>query len=350
MGADVLPVAANGLVQDDGVLALLGDVFNALPVAVLVVDARREIVMFNHEAELLLGHRSADVLGKTVDVFIPDPLRAGHAEHHDAYLADPAPRKMGANRDLLARRADGTLVPVEIALKPIPGTVGPMVIAAIIDLSARKALEAQALAANAELERRVGERTAELEHSLREQRHMLQRLEAAHADLERLTREDPLTGLANRREFAERLAVEYERSVRHEHPLTVAMLDLDHFKAVNDAHGHAMGDEVLRHIGAIVRGQCRIADLPARYGGEEFVLALPDTSLLEARSLCERIRGAVEAHDWDAIVAGLRVTVSIGIAMRAPDESADEAVAAADQQLYEAKRRGRNRVCVRSTA
>jgi diguanylate cyclase (GGDEF)-like protein len=136
--------------------------------------------------------------------------------------------------------------------------------------------------------------------------------------------------------------------VRHELPLSVAMLDLDFFKRVNDAWGHAIGDEVLRHVAAILRAQCRTVDLPARYGGEEFVIALPDTSLLEASALCERIRAAVQEHHWAAIQPGLALTISIGVAMREPVDTAQSLVEAADQALYEAKHGGRNRVVSRT--
>jgi diguanylate cyclase (GGDEF)-like protein/PAS domain S-box-containing protein len=329
---------------------LVDEILEALPVAVIVVDDHQRIRQVNQAAELLLGYRRAELPGQPVEVLVPEAFRAEHRVRHRDYLAAPVARRMGANRELLARRADGGLLPVEVALQPIRTSDGLFVIAVVLDISARKALEARNRADRTELERQVRIRTAELESGLREQLETLRHLEAARNELERLTREDPLTGLANRREFAARLAVEYERSVRHEHPLSVAMLDLDRFKAVNDRHGHAVGDDVLRRIGAIVRGQCRTADVPARYGGEEFVIALPDTGLLEARTLCERIRRGIEAHDWDALAPGLRVTASFGIAMRSPEESADEVVAAADHQLYEAKRAGRNRVCVRSQA
>jgi diguanylate cyclase (GGDEF)-like protein/PAS domain S-box-containing protein len=311
-----------------GVLpVLVSEILEALPVAVLVVDARQRIREFNAEASRLFGYRREQLLGAPLDCLLPESVRASHAEWVRRFAERPEPRSMGSNRDLLARRADGSLVPVEIALKPIRTGDELFVIAAVLDISARKALEQRVLADKAELERQVRERTAELE---------------------RLTREDPLTGLANRREFDARLALEHDRAVRHELPLSVAMLDLDWFKRVNDAWGHAIGDEVLRHVAAILRAQCRTVDLPARYGGEEFVIALPDTSLLEAKALCERIRIAVQEHDWPAIQPGLALTISIGVAMREPVDTAQALVEAADQALYEAKHGGRNRVAIRA--
>lgn len=327
----------------DGILALVGDIFESLPVAVLVVDAERRIVMANRELEALLGFRRRELLGQALEILLPEAVRAAHAVHHRSYLDAPVARRMGENRDLLARRADGSTIPVEIALKPMSGADGPVVIAAILDLSARKALEKQSREANAELERRVRERTAELERSNRDKLQMLEALERARADMELLSRLDSLTGLANRREFEQRLAEE-RRGRRGDRPLCLAMLDLDHFKRVNDRFGHAVGDEVLRQLGAILQRQCRVADIVSRHGGEEFALALPDTALEEGLAICERIRRAAAGHDWSRLQPGLQVTISAGVVQRLPGESSETALARADRLLYQAKRRGRDRV------
>jgi diguanylate cyclase (GGDEF)-like protein len=219
-----------------------------------------------------------------------------------------------------------------------------MVIAAIVDISARKALEDQARETNAELERRVKERTAELERSNRDKQGMLDCLERARLELERLSRQDSLTGLANRREFEARVALEQQRSERNDSPMCLAMLDLDHFKQVNDCFGHALGDEVLRRIGTILRNQCRTIDAVSRHGGEEFALALPDTDRAEAIATCERIRRAVEAYSWRDLHPQLRLTISIGVTRRMRGEEATHALGRADRLLYDAKRMGRNRV------
>jgi len=326
--------AQEALAPADVLPSLVAEVLEALPVAVVVVDAGGRIAQMNREAERMLGHRRRDLLGRHINVLLPDRICAQHEDWRRAYMSAPEPRQMGANRDLSCLRADGSLLPVEIGLKPIHTDSGDFVVAAILDISARKELERRTQADKAELERLVQERTAGLER--------------ARAELERLSREDALTGLANRREFDARLAIESERSVRHEHPLAIAMLDLDHFKAVNDHHGHAVGDEVLRQVGHILEHHSRAADLAARYGGEEFVLALPDTSLAEARSLCERMRQAIAGFDWATVAPGLSVTISIGVAMRNAEESGTETVAAADRCLYEAKHHGRNQVWART--
>ncbi|HEX2202825.1 MAG TPA: diguanylate cyclase [Longimicrobium sp.] len=177
--------------------------------------------------------------------------------------------------------------------------------------------------------------------ALREAQDQL-RLQAA--ELERLAREDAVTGLCNRRELDARLALEWERARRFGRELTVAMADLDHFKAVNDRFSHAVGDRVLREVAAIFRRGTRQVDVVGRYGGEELVLLLVETPPSKAARLAEKLRAAVEAHDWEAIAPGLKVTVSLGLCGDRALGTPEALLAAADAKLYEAKRAGRNQV------
>ncbi|MEX2659574.1 MAG: sensor domain-containing diguanylate cyclase [Acidimicrobiales bacterium] len=157
--------------------------------------------------------------------------------------------------------------------------------------------------------------------------------------VEELATRDTLTGLANRRLFEEALTREVRRAERDSCPLSLIVMDLDHFKEVNDTHGHQAGDEVLRQVGAALMSACRAMDLPARYGGEEFVVLLPECDSGAALAAADRLRTAVTAH-----VRGLHVTLSAGVATL-PENAidADRLVAAADSALYEAKGAGRNR-------
>lgn len=159
---------------------------------------------------------------------------------------------------------------------------------------------------------------------------------------------DSLTGLFTRNVFQTRLAEECARSQRHNSSLAVLMLDVDHFKKVNDTHGHGIGDEVLRHIAATLNGQTRSSDCSARYGGEEFVVLLPDTSPAAALHVAEKIRSTVEADCFRLPDGGtIPLTVSIGVALF-PEDTGDYAwlwlVELADQAMYEAKKSGRNAV------
>jgi diguanylate cyclase (GGDEF)-like protein len=167
---------------------------------------------------------------------------------------------------------------------------------------------------------------------------------------EKLSKEDALTGLANRRELTRFLTLELERAQRSQRPLCVVLADLDQFKAVNDEFSHAAGDDVLRVVGQILQNGCRAIDMVSRYGGEEFAIVLPDTEIAEARLLCERLRSEVEKYAWHNIRPSLSVTMSFGIAAAVftiPASlaiSQDKLLDAADAELYNAKRAGRNRV------
>jgi len=167
----------------------------------------------------------------------------------------------------------------------------------------------------------------------------------AHDRLERLAAVDPLTDAYNRRFGLARLREEYSRAVRAENPLGILMLDLDHFKAVNDTYGHLVGDRVLRAVANAARRVMREGDVLVRYGGEEFLVLLPGAGISDVRQVGERIRRAVaetSVEDGDLRVG---VTVSLGgTTFREAADSADALVAAADRALYEAKVGGRDRL------
>jgi diguanylate cyclase (GGDEF)-like protein len=183
-------------------------------------------------------------------------------------------------------------------------------------------------------------------HELQEQLQLKNAaLERANRELERLASIDALTGLANRRVFFERLEVELCRARRLGNPLAFLMLDIDHFKAFNDRHGHQGGDQALRAVAAALRRGTRTYDLAGRYGGEEFAAYLPQTAAADALAIAERLRGAVEALAVEVapgVAAG--ATVSIGIACwpDVPAEGLEHLVAAADRALYLSKEGGRN--------
>jgi diguanylate cyclase (GGDEF)-like protein/PAS domain S-box-containing protein len=169
----------------------------------------------------------------------------------------------------------------------------------------------------------------------------------AQIALEQLATRDGLTGLANRRCFDETLHAEWTRALRQRQPLSLLMVDVDNFKAYNDANGHLGGDECLKRIATAVASEMRANDLVARYGGEEFAVILPNQSLKGAASVAERIRTRVEQLQVpNRMTPGQHVTVSIGAAtaIASPDNSASELVAIADAALYRAKHMGRNRI------
>ncbi len=166
---------------------------------------------------------------------------------------------------------------------------------------------------------------------------------AANQRLEEFSSTDALTGLSNRRSFTDRLATLFSLRGRYEMKVAVIMIDIDHFKSINDTHGHLVGDEVLIQMGQILKDSAREADMAARYGGEEFIILCPQTKGEDAAILAERIRAKIEAHSFDHG----KVTASLGVAEVTDIHSAThELLAAADQALYSSKENGRNRVTV----
>jgi diguanylate cyclase (GGDEF)-like protein len=196
------------------------------------------------------------------------------------------------------------------------------------------------------LEELVAARTAALEASLARNDALLAEVQAKGELLARQSREDVLTGVANRRHFDERLAAEIERALRYGHPLCLLLIDLDHFKRVNDSAGHAAGDEVLKVAAATMAAQARTTDFLARIGGEEFALVLPEQSSDRAEIVAEHVRSALARVDYGAIAPGQRVTASIGIAALREGEDRDSLMRRADAALYGAKNAGRDRVVV----
>lgn len=157
---------------------------------------------------------------------------------------------------------------------------------------------------------------------------------------------DPLTGLANRGTALSEFQNRFGLSLRYDRPLSIVICDLDHFKQVNDTHGHGAGDFVLRAFSERLLATLREADLAGRIGGEEFIIVLPETDLSGARPFAERLRKAIAAMPVALPSGGLTVTCSLGISERtAADQDAGQLLARADAALYQAKADGRNRVC-----
>ncbi|WP_321532316.1 sensor domain-containing diguanylate cyclase [uncultured Desulfuromonas sp.] len=156
---------------------------------------------------------------------------------------------------------------------------------------------------------------------------------------------DPLTGIANRRYALEQAALEIKRNQRAETPFSVVMMDIDHFKKVNDTYGHHVGDQVLMEVAQTCRNHCRESDLVSRFGGEEFLILLPSTNLNGAQTHAEKIRQAIEALSFPTAEGNISVTASFGVSQWQAETKIDRVVSRADAALYQAKHDGRN--CVR---
>jgi diguanylate cyclase (GGDEF)-like protein/PAS domain S-box-containing protein len=297
---------APGLESDLGLL-------EPLPDGVLLCDARGRIVYANRRLAAMTGYDRDVLVGRQVEVLVPEGLRAAHRRDRRGYQARPRARPMGApDRDFAVRRADGTTFPADIALGPLERAGGKQVIAIVRDITDRKRLEAA----------------------------------VAHRALH-----DPLTGLANRTLFFDRLRQAMLQARRDRRQVALVMLDLDQFKSVNDAHGHQAGDEVLRKAGQRLSKGLRRTDTVARIGGDEFAWVLPGVSGRQAAAvMMAKLLRAVSARfsvDGKAIEVG----VSAGLAMFPDDgDDVDALMRVADVELYAAKRHAPTRVPTRRRA
>lgn len=163
--------------------------------------------------------------------------------------------------------------------------------------------------------------------------------------LNQMTKVDSLTGIYNRRYLDARLQEEIERSRRHGNPLSIFLLDIDYFKAINDTHGHLCGDYTLRTISELLKATVRTSDILSRYGGEEFCCVIPETTIEQALVLAERCCEQTAVNPFSCADQQTRITVSIGVTALCGKDTFDCFVKRADEALYEAKRTGRNRVC-----
>ncbi|GAB0111174.1 hypothetical protein PA7559_24440 [Pseudoalteromonas distincta] len=191
-----------------------------------------------------------------------------------------------------------------------------------------------------ELESQVDERTFELQVTLRE-------LEEKNRELEQLNTEDALTGAKNRRFFDKKLVMELRRSRREQTPLSIIMLDIDHFKSINDTYGHIIGDQVIRAVSGTIKSYLkRPLDEVARYGGEEFVVLLPNTPNDGAQDIAEQIRAAIEKSTVTVANNEIKFTISAGVYTHVADDINNPQIftECADKALYYAKQHGRNQV------
>ncbi|RME24798.1 MAG: diguanylate cyclase [Deltaproteobacteria bacterium] len=180
--------------------------------------------------------------------------------------------------------------------------------------------------------------------------HANESLKKANQRLQELSTTDPLMGIFNRLYFEKRFTYEFERAKRYKSPLSVMMIDIDHFKDVNDEMGHQFGDHVLAECARLLVEELRNVDIIARYGGEEIIVACPETKLEQARIAGERIRKRIESHEFRHQHRQRHITISVGISCydeNNRDASLEKLLKAADDALYEAKEGGRNRVCLK---
>ena len=291
--------------------------------AILTLDETGAVLSANPATAAVFGWSEAELLGRDIRHLVPevppglgpDPLAMLSARPGDPRRNATAPQ------DIRARHRDGHSMAVQLALSRLEAAGEARFVALFTDLSEREA-HAQAL-------------------------------RDANAQLAHLSETDALTGIANRRRFDRALQEEWQRSRRHGQPLSLLIIDVDHFKRYNDSLGHPQGDQCLREIAEVIKRSARRAgDLAARYGGEEFALLLPHTGADEARDIAQACVEALDAAELPHPDSPLsaHVTLSIGVAgaAQAGAGTADTLVDAADAAVYAAKRAGRHRVVLAS--
>jgi two-component system cell cycle response regulator len=278
----------------------------------ILVGADGRIQYANPASERVLGYTEAELAGRPLAELLTEPAAndyAAYFDRRDTLPRDPALEICRGTREVLLRQADGSLRPMDLNLSPM-AQGEQLYVALLHDISHHKQSE-----------------TA----------------------LQRAALADPLTGIANRRQFDACLDKEWQRAIRTARPLSLLVLDVDHFKLFNDLLGHAAGDQCLQAVAKTLEAHAlRATDLAARYGGEEFVLLLPDTAHPGAVSVAESIRAGIER----LLVPNPRsttsayVTVSIGAATFVPTQFDDirSLFLTADRAMYEAKAAGRNQV------
>ncbi len=270
--------------------SIAASLINAAPDAMFVVDVQGVILLANDQAEQLFLYRRDELVGRSIDMLVPDTLRASHASHRSAYDAAPRRRAMGAI-EVAGRRRDGTEVWVDISLSPIEFAGRRLVISIARDVTERRRL---------------------------------------HDQLRYLGSHDALTGLYNRGYFDEELARLQRGRV---FPIAMVVVDLDGLKQINDAAGHVAGDAMLKQAAGVLRAAFRAEDVVARIGGDEFAVVLPNAAEDELKTAIERTRRC-------ALAGG--IAFSIGGAIARTGDEVERAVQLADRAMYvdKAARRG----------
>ena len=273
-----------------------------------MVDNKGNIASVNERLIIMTGYTKAELIGHQVELLIPERFN-NHVKLRENYLSNPYTRAMGAGRELCLQGKKGNEVPVEISLNPVTINDELFVSVLLHDISKQKQME---------------------------------------DELRYLACHDALTGLYSRNKMDLKLNEEIQRASRYKHTMSIFMLDIDHFKDVNDTYGHDVGDEVLKHVANEIERSIRTTDFAARFGGEEFIIILPETVTQKAEELAERLRNSIaNFHMYTKYDKDIKLTVSIGIATYPSHaKTAPELLKAADTAMYAAKEAGRNKVMV----
>ena len=296
---------------------LYRDIFINCADAIVIIDSDQLITGINRSAEEMFGYSQSILIGHSLHTLVPEKSRSRHHALVSAFGKSDSPARFMQDRatEIYGRRADMTEFPINVSILKSGEGDDRSLVAIVRDISSQKSIE---------------------------------------ADLEKLAGTDALTGLLNRRNVILRAKEEFERSTRYDHPMAVAMIDIDRFKQVNDTFGHIAGDRVICQIADTISSGLRKPDKLGRWGGEEFLLILPEVNGAASVNALQRHRRDIENISFP--VGGeagkkFTLTVSIGVTdLREGDKTIEDLIARADEALYLAKRSGRNRVCALDTA
>jgi len=286
--------------------ARIRDIVETAQDGIITIDARGMIESFNPAACRIFGYDEHEAIGRSVNMIVPSPHREVHDDYLRRYIETLEGHIILKPRELIGVRKNGTHFPISLCVGAKQHEYGWRFTGIVRDISERKQME---------------------------------------AEMERMATHDGLTHLFNRGYFNDKIAYEFRRARRYRLPLSLILLDIDHFKSINDTYGHPAGDTLLQAVAHKIGTLSRETDIVARYGGEEFALILPQTPSADALVLAERLRAAIEQLQVFYEHHPIGRTTSVGVASFAP-EIAEPAtlIRQADEALYRAKREGRNRV------
>ncbi len=271
--------------------------------AIVMVDNDGKTTFWNKSAETMFGYNSEQMLGKSPhDFIVPQHYHEQHRAGFSRFAHSGEGDLINKTTEVEALRKDGTPFFAELSLSSVQIKGRWHGIGIVRDITDRK---------------------------------------QAEEILRRMASTDSLTGIANRRKFDAILQAEMQRAERYHQSLSLMLLDIDHFKRINDAFGHQTGDAVLQELTKLISGRLREQDVFARWGGEEFAILVPNCNAVEVRLLAEKLRLVLETHDFPEVG---RVTCSFGVAEHRPGESVASLIKRVDTGLYLAKENGRNRV------
>ena len=270
--------------------------------AIILADASGNVILWNEGARKMFGYAEDEVVGKELAILMPERYRDAHERGLEKVRLTGESKLYGKPVEVDGLKKDGSEFPIELTVSFWYTKEGTFYTGIIRDITERKKLQ---------------------------------------DELARLATTDALTGIFNRRKMDELLGMEINKAMRYKSHLSFIMFDIDHFKMVNDAYGHNVGDSVLRTLVEIVKRNLRNTDYFCRWGGEEFLILSPETDLENATALAERLRIATEKHSFEGVN---RITISLGVTQFSKKDGVDSFLMRVDDALYIAKNRGRNRV------